>query len=96
MQTGSENRAEGINGRFCRKCLTMQDNPEAYALVEKEKQRIKVTDRTPQEEYKRRIEVCETCDRLIAGTCMACGCYVELRAAFKNGSCPRKKWKNGN
>lgn len=79
--------------RLCRKCLLRQENPDAYALVEKEKLRIKEADRTPEEEYKRRLSVCEKCEKLVSGTCLACGCYVELRAAFKKGSCPRKMWK---
>ena len=28
-----------------------------------------------------RLSVCQDCEKLNAGTCMACGCYVELRAA---------------
>ena len=31
-------------------------------------------------------------DARLAGTCQACGCYVELRAASKASKCPKKKW----
>ena len=42
--------------------------------------------------YKRRLDACKKCDYLEAGTCQACGCYVELRAAVKKNKCPYKKW----
>ena len=53
---------------------------------------IKKKDRVPEAEYEARLAVCKTCDFLNAGTCGACGCYVELRAAAKAGRCPYKKW----
>ncbi len=42
--------------------------------------------------YEKRLFECKNCDYLHSGTCNACGCYVELRAAAKNASCPKKKW----
>ena len=42
--------------------------------------------------YARRLDACKGCGFLEAGTCGACGCYVELRAASKRGRCPYKKW----
>ena len=38
-----------------------------------------------------RLAVCKACDRLNAGTCNACGCYVELRALTGVSHCPHKK-----
>lgn len=38
--------------------------------------------------YDRRLSLCKTCDYLISGMCLKCGCYVELRAALKNKACP--------
>ena len=38
--------------------------------------------------YKARLNVCGECEHLISGTCMKCGCYVELRAAYKKNKCP--------
>ena len=49
---------------------------------------LKVSD----EIYGARLNVCKECDYLNEGTCNACGCYVELRAAAKTGRCPYKKW----
>ena len=44
--------------------------------------------RTPDAEYTARLEHCRTCPSLNAGTCMQCGCYVEMRAARTDMHCP--------
>lgn len=47
------------------------------------------------EVYKKRLEYCKNCDSLIAGMCIKCGCYCELRAALKNKACAdydNRKW----
>ena len=62
------------------------------AMIEKYKNAIKAEDQVPSEEYERRLAICQQCDKLNAGTCAACGCYVELRAASTVSHCPHKKW----
>ncbi|MBR1623596.1 MAG: hypothetical protein IJ675_06780 [Pseudobutyrivibrio sp.] len=62
------------------------------AMIEKYKAALKQQDMVSDEEYERRLRVCTTCEKLNAGTCMSCGCYVELRAAAKISKCPTKKW----
>lgn len=44
--------------------------------------------------YRRRLSVCEKCEKLQNGVCLKCGCYVEMRAAVKNNRCPseNKYW----
>ena len=47
------------------------------------------------EVYNERLKKCKSCDNLISGVCMKCGCYVEFRAAFKKQKCPNvsdRKW----
>ena len=39
-----------------------------------------------------RLGYCRQCDKINQGTCLACGCFVEIRAATKKGRCPYKKW----
>ena len=84
--------------RVCRKCLLreMRDADEAkreeLRKIETYRDAIRPTDRASAEEYERRLSLCTACDRLAAGTCMACGCYVELRAAARHARCPGKKW----
>ena len=41
--------------------------------------------------YEKRLSECKSCDNLISGVCMKCGCYVEFRAAFKKNNCPNIK-----
>jgi len=67
--------------QICKKCL-LREMAEADAkMIEKYKEAIKIEDQASESEYERRLTVCKTCELLNAGTCGACGCYVELRAA---------------
>ncbi len=77
----------------CYKCLLREMDEEAY--MQKLHRYIALLDRdvkTAQDIYESRLSICKACDRLEAGTCLACGCYVELRAAVKKNRCPYKKW----
>lgn len=79
--------------RRCRRCLLEEFDQEAY--IRTLKSHIDQTperERTPPEDYRRRLGICKDCEYLEAGTCGACGCYVELRAASRRGRCPYKKW----
>ncbi len=79
--------------RICKKCLLAQlDNKELLEQVRTAVERLDKKDRVPDAEYDRRLDVCKECDYLNDGTCNACGCYVELRAAARSGRCPYKKW----
>ena len=78
--------------RVCYRCL-LRDMEEAdKAMLDKYREAIKPADRVEASEYERRLSVCKECDKLNAGTCNSCGCYVELRAVAKVGRCPNKKW----
>lgn len=78
--------------RTCKMCL-LRDMAEAdIAMIEKYKAAIKCEDRISEEMYEKRLSECSKCDKLNAGTCAACGCYVELRAYAKVGRCPYSKW----
>ena len=63
--------------RYCRKCLLKDLDAEMKA---------------PDDIYAQRLQICGDCEKLNQGTCAACGCYVELRAAARKASCPHKKW----
>ena len=79
--------------RHCYKCLLREMDEEAY--MKQLHRYIELLDRdlkTAQSIYEERLSICKQCDYLEAGTCEACGCYVELRAATKKGKCPYKKW----
>lgn len=78
--------------KICYKCL-LEDLDEGKILktVKEMIDAIPEDKRTDPEEYHRRLEICKKCDSLISGTCIKCGCYVELRAAGKNRTCPSTK-----
>ena len=78
--------------RVCTRCLLRDMISADTAMIDKYKNALKNEDRVDTAEYERRLGICTTCDKLNEGTCMSCGCYVELRAAAKVSSCPNKRW----
>lgn len=78
--------------RLCKKCLTMQQVEEYLALIEKNIAATPEKYRASDEQYDSRITLCEECEKRTGPTCMACGCYVQLRAIRKDSHCPYKKW----
>lgn len=77
---------------ICKKCL-LRDMAEAdQAMIKKYTEAIKGEDRVATEEYEKRLSLCKSCEKLNAGTCNACGCYVELRALAEASHCPHQKW----
>ena len=81
-----------IDKRVCVRCLLRDMVDADMAMIEKYKSALKEADMVSDEEYERRLDICGGCDKLNAGTCMSCGCYVEIRAAAKISKCPTKKW----
>jgi hypothetical protein len=78
--------------KICKKCLLREMAEEDSKMIETYKAAIKKEDQVSDAEYERRLSLCKECDFLQSGTCGACGCYVELRAAAKAGRCPYRKW----
>ena len=77
----------------CRKCLLREAFPEDYEkYVGNLLNKISSGMRTPEEIYQQRLSLCKACDQLNNGTCMGCGCLVELKAACKNEKCPFRRW----
>ncbi|HKM05320.1 MAG TPA: DUF6171 family protein [Lachnospiraceae bacterium] len=77
----------------CKQCLLRDFNEQEYFdklhkyIVTLDKE-VKASD----ELYKKRLAVCKECSKLLEGTCLSCGCFVELRAAIKKNKCPNKNW----
>ncbi len=69
------------------------DNEKLLADVRQAIERLPDDAKVSEKTYRERLDVCKNCDYLNEGTCGACGCYVELRAAALTGRCPYKKWK---
>lgn len=87
-----------IEHRVCTRCLLRElaasdaARRKQFEQLESYRSAVKPVDRVGDAEYECRLQTCTQCDRLVAGTCMACGCYVELRAVAKAAHCPKKKW----
>ena len=80
--------------KYCKKCLLAElDNEKLLEDVRLAVSRLGRELKVSDEEYAARLDVRRTCDYLNEGTCDACGCYVELRAAARTGKCPYGKWK---
>ncbi len=81
---------------MCKKCLLLEaGNRAAYQSVKDCINDISDELKTDKMLYDRRLALCGACDSLIAGMCLLCGCYVEMRAAYKDKSCPdpnNRKW----
>ena len=77
----------------CRKCLLRDAFPEDYEkYVGSLLIKIPSGARAPEGIYQQRLSICRACDQLNNGTCMGCGCLVELKAAYKNEKCPFRWW----
>lgn len=73
----------------CRRCLLREaGNAGALESVKDSIARLPAHCRVSEEEYGIRLARCQACDHLLAGTCLLCGCYVELRAAMAEQFCP--------
>lgn len=83
-----------LRHRYCRKCLLSEFDEAAYVRdLKSVLDRMDARDKAADKLYRERLSVCKTCDFLVNGTCDACGCYVELRAALRRGKCPYRHWK---
>ena len=73
----------------CRKCLL--EETEDKNLYEKIRRTVEQMDpdvRVGEDKYRHRLEQCRQCEKLLAGMCLVCGCFVEIRAANKHSYCP--------
>lgn len=85
---------EEQNFRFCRKCLTRDiiDKDDYFRVLQEMINHIPKEVKASDEEYERRLSLCRDCEKLLDGMCKACGCYVELRAAKTESTCPYDIW----
>ncbi|MBO7387927.1 MAG: hypothetical protein J6U15_08985 [Lachnospiraceae bacterium] len=81
-----------MQDRICKRCLLREMAEADMAMIDKYKEAIKKNDRVDETKYESRLSICKECEKLNAGTCASCGCYVELRALAKISHCPNNKW----
>ena len=79
--------------KICTRCLLKDFSREQYEKIVVEGIRaLPAEDLISEEIESVRLGYCRQCDKINQGTCLACGCFVEIRAATKKGRCPYKKW----
>ena len=78
----------------CKLCLIrdMAEKADIYEYVKKTRAMLPASEKATDELYEERLNFCLDCESLLAGTCLKCGCYVEIRAASKAAHCPISKW----
>ncbi len=76
----------------CTRCLLEEAGKgDIYAMVQRCIAKLPENQRTAPQEYERRLKLCGECEHISGGTCLKCGCYVQLRAAKAEAHCPLKK-----
>ncbi|MBR6986678.1 MAG: hypothetical protein IKH82_01250 [Clostridiales bacterium] len=79
--------------KICTRCLLKDFSKEKYeAIVINGLSSLPKEDLVDKAETDRRLSLCRSCDKLNQGTCLSCGCFVEIRAALVKGNCPYSKW----
>lgn len=80
--------------RACKRCLTreMAGQEEYFRNLREYIENLEPDIKAAAALYEERLAVCKECDLLLQGMCRTCGCYVELRAAITNNTCPNHKW----
>lgn len=82
------------NRRVCKRCLTreMAGQEEYFKNMQDYIEHLDENIKTEDGLYESRLSVCKSCDLLWEGMCRRCGCYVEMRAALRQNSCPDRHW----
>ncbi len=80
----------------CKRCLLRESaENDTFESIRIRIDKLRPDEKADEELYQRRLDFCKSCDHLISGICMKCGCYVEFRAAFRQMKCPNasdRKW----
>ena len=76
----------------CKRCLLREAAESAtFSAVQAKLDALPAADRADESLYAARLEACKSCDHLLSGVCMKCGCYVEFRAGHRRMKCPNVK-----
>lgn len=43
-------------------------------------------------EVKRRLDICKSCEHFYAGVCKKCGCIMKFKTKLRDATCPVEKW----
>lgn len=76
----------------CKRCLLFESAmKDTLKDVQEHLAKIPAKEKVDETVYQQRLASCKQCEYLVSGTCLKCGCYVELRAAFIKQKCPNVK-----
>ena len=79
--------------KICTRCLLKDFSKEDYdKIIVSGLKALPPEELVPDDIALSRLTVCRKCEKINQGTCLACGCYVEIRAATRKGKCPYSKW----
>lgn len=79
----------------CVRCLLSElDEDEIRAGLLEYIRNVPADRRVSGEIYQSRLAQCRSCERLLDGMCLECGCYVEIRALRPEADCASavKRW----
>ncbi len=80
----------------CKKCLLLEAGERVtYDEIMKYVATLAKETLVTKEVFEKRVNKCKSCDNLISGMCLKCGCYIEVRARLKDSECPdfnNKRW----
>lgn len=80
----------------CKRCLLREAaEDDVWRAVRDRVETIPTGERADDALYQSRLDACRSCDFLLSGVCVKCGCYVEFRAAYRRMKCPNpadRKW----
>jgi len=44
------------------------------------------------DEYQKRIDVCDSCEKKVGDNCLECGCVLSIKARWASEDCPLGRW----
>ena len=80
------------NTRICKKCLLREmDEAGFFQNMYDYIARIPADDKTPEEEYERRLSICKECEKLLSGMCRMWRCGQRLHCGTARGKSGSKR-----
>jgi hypothetical protein len=77
---------------YCRKCVAQEGEEDYFSSLSLYIENVDPQLKVSEEDYKKRLTICENCARLTEGMCSSCGCFVILRALMIKNQCPWGNW----
>ncbi len=82
----------------CLKCHEFIDSSlELKEMVNNLINDIDKDNRCDESTYNNRLKICDKCESMVNSVCTHCGCFILVRAAMINQSCPKPfndSWKS--